>query len=68
DIATAVADDGAAGTYLVPEVVVNSDGLLLDGVPASSLSELAGADIQLIGSDGVALARALTTRTGRTRS
>ena len=68
DITAAVAADGAAGTYLVPEVVVNSDGLLLDDVPASSLASVAGGDIRLIGSDGAALARALTTRTGRTRS
>ena len=68
DIAASVAADGAAGTYLVPEVVVNSDGLLLDDVPASSLASVAGGDIRLIGSDGAALARALTTRTGRTRT
>ncbi|MHB1016822.1 MAG: DUF512 domain-containing protein [Coriobacteriia bacterium] len=68
DITEAVAADGAAGTYLVPEVVVNSDGLLLDNVPASSLGELSGGDVRLIGSDGAALARALTTPTGRTRS
>lgn len=68
DITEAVASDGAEGTYLVPEVVVNSDGLLLDNVPASSLAELSGGDVRLIGSDGAALARALTTPTGRTRS
>lgn len=68
DISEAVAADGAAGTYLVPEVVVNSDGLLLDNVPASSLGELSGGDVRLIGSDGASLARALTTPKGRTRS
>ncbi|MHB1135479.1 MAG: DUF512 domain-containing protein [Coriobacteriia bacterium] len=68
DIADAVVADGAAGTYLVPEVVVNSDGLLLDNVPASSLAELSDGDVRLIGSDGASLARALTTPTGRTRS
>ncbi|MBN2247245.1 MAG: DUF512 domain-containing protein [Coriobacteriia bacterium] len=68
DIAAAVARDGSAGTYLIPEVVVNSDGLLLDDVPASSLGGLSGGDVRLIGSDGAALARALTTPTGRTRT
>jgi hypothetical protein len=50
----------------VPDVVVNSDGLLLDDVPAASLAGLAGGDVRIIGSDGAALAQALTTRTGRT--
>ncbi len=68
DIAEAVATDGAEGTYLVPEVVVNSDGLLLDDVPAHTLGERSGGDVRLVGSDGAALARALTTRTGRTHS
>ena len=66
DIASAVASDGARGTYLVPDVVVNSDGLLLYDVPAASLAGLAGGDVRIIGSDGAALAQALTTRTGRT--
>ncbi len=66
DIATAVASDGARGTYLVPDVVVNSDGLLLDDIPAASLAGLADGDVRIIGSDGAALAQALTTRTGRT--
>lgn len=68
DIAAAVAADGAAGTYLVPDVVVNSDGLLLDDVPASTLADLSGGDIRLINSDGASLARMLTTQTGRTGS
>ena len=67
DIVVAVRDDGATGTYLVPDVVVNSDGLLLDDVPAASLSERSGGDIRIVGSDGAALARALITGTGRTR-
>lgn len=67
DIVRAVRDDGATGTYLVPDVVVNSDGLLLDDVPAASLPERSGGDIRIVGSDGAALARALITGTGRTR-
>lgn len=67
DILAAVRDDGARGTYLLPDVVVNSDGLLLDDVPAASLSERSGSDIHIVGSDGAALARALMTGTGRTR-
>lgn len=59
DIARAVAEDGATGTYLVPDVVVNSDGLLLDDMPAGALSGAAGADVRIIGSDAPSLAAAL---------
>lgn len=60
DIAEAVAHDGHEGTYLVPDVVVNSDGLLLDDVPARDLARLAGADIRFIGSDAAGLIESLT--------
>ncbi len=60
DIAGAVALDAHAGTYLVPNVVVNSDGLLLDDVEARDLARLAGADIRFIGSDAAGLIDALT--------
>lgn len=60
DIAEAVALDARAGTYLVPDVVVNSDGLLLDDVAARDLARLAGADIRFIGSDAAGLIDALT--------
>lgn len=59
DIAAAVAADGAAGTYLVPDVVVNSDGVLLDDMPAAALAGAAGADVRIIGSDAVSLVAAL---------
>lgn len=60
DIADAVANDAQGGTYLVPDVVVNSDGLLLDDVPARDLAALAGAGIRFIGSDAASLIDALT--------
>jgi len=60
DVAEAVAHDAHAGTYLVPDVVVNSDGLLLDDVRALDLARLAGAEVRLIGSDAAALIEALT--------
>ena len=59
DIASAVAADGAAGTYLVPDVVVNSDGLLLDDMPVGALSGAAGANVRIIGSDAASLTAAL---------
>ncbi len=61
DIVDAVAADGTTGTYLVPDVVVNSDGLLLDDVPADELSARAGADLRVIGSDAASLVAALAT-------
>lgn len=51
----------AGGTYLVPDVVVNSDGLLIDDVPADSLGEVCGADVRIIESHAGALASALTS-------
>ena len=65
DIAAAIAEDGARGTYLVPDVVVNSDGLLLDDVPAEELGRLAGADVRVIGSTAASLMSALRDPEGR---
>lgn len=65
DIIRAIAEDGRVGTYLVPDVVVNSDGLLIDDVPAAVLGDRAAADVHIIGSDASSLAEALMTRQGR---
>jgi hypothetical protein len=62
DILAAVRDDGARGTYLLPDVVVNSDGLLIDDVPAAELSARALSDVRVIGSDAVSLSEALSQR------
>jgi putative radical SAM enzyme (TIGR03279 family) len=61
DIAVAIMADGAEGIYLVPDVVLNSDGLLLDDIPSAELAELAGADVRFIGSDAGSLVQALTS-------
>ena len=61
DIVEAVRADGCAGIYLLPDVVVNSDGLLLDNVPADELSARAGADLRVIGPDAASLVTALAT-------
>jgi len=65
DIVAAVRADGAQGTYLVPDVVVNSDGLLLDDTSADRLADLAHADVRLVGHDAAALVGALFRRQGR---
>ena len=61
DIIRAVTDDGGTGRYLVPDVVVNSDGLLLDDVPADTLGSEARADVTLVGADASSLVHTLTT-------
>ncbi|MBN2847587.1 MAG: DUF512 domain-containing protein [Coriobacteriia bacterium] len=65
DIVAAILDDGAACTYLVPDVVVNSDGLLIDDVPAAQLSARTGADVRVVGSDAGSLVAALSNVQGR---
>ncbi|MDO8847968.1 MAG: DUF512 domain-containing protein [Coriobacteriia bacterium] len=59
DIVRAIAEDGRAGTYLVPDVVVNSDGLLLDDMPSARLASESGADVRIIGTDAASLTAAL---------
>jgi NifB/MoaA-like Fe-S oxidoreductase len=58
DITRTIADDGRQG-YLVPDVVVNSDGLLIDDVSAGALAASAGADVRIVGSDAISLSDAL---------
>jgi NifB/MoaA-like Fe-S oxidoreductase len=43
DVVAAIAADPGGSVYLLPDVMVNSDGLLLDDVRASDLPLLAGA-------------------------
>ena len=62
DIVDAVVTDGSRGAYLLPDVVVNSDGLLLDDVPASDLPGLARANVCIVGRDAKSLIDALSKR------
>lgn len=59
DLIAAIRHDGAGARYLVPDIVVNSDGLLLDDVPAGELARRAGARVHVIGSSAQALVGAL---------
>jgi len=59
DITESIRSDGGEGTYLVPDVVVNSDGVLLDDIPVEALSGAAGANVRIIGSDAASLTAAL---------
>lgn len=62
DIADAISDDSRASgkrTYLVPDVVINCDGLLLDDVSADELPRLAGAEVRVVRADAAGLTSAL---------
>lgn len=61
DIASAIRQDGSAEPYYVPDVVINSDGLLLDDVPAAELAALSAADVRFVRSDAGSLVDALTS-------
>ncbi|MFA5845096.1 MAG: DUF512 domain-containing protein [Coriobacteriia bacterium] len=64
DIAQAVSRDAeasASATYLVPDIVINCDGLLLDDVSADDLPRLAGADVRIIRADAAGLLSSLRT-------
>ncbi|MRS11467.1 MAG: DUF512 domain-containing protein [Actinobacteria bacterium] len=62
DIVAAITADGGSGVYLVPDVVVNSDGLLLDDMRAEELAQSAGVQVRFIGSDAASLTAALAVR------
>ncbi|HEY3318209.1 MAG TPA: DUF512 domain-containing protein [Coriobacteriia bacterium] len=55
DVAEAVGGDLGGAVYLVPDVVVNSDGLMLDDVPAAELPVLTGKDVRVVPSDAASL-------------
>jgi putative radical SAM enzyme (TIGR03279 family) len=51
DLVDAIRSDGARGPYLVPRVVANADGLLLDDISAADLPALTGAAVELVDTD-----------------
>lgn len=55
DLRRVLEDEPADARYLLPDVCVSDDGLLLDGVPVTELGRL----IEVIPTDGGALRRAL---------
>jgi len=48
-------------TYLLPDVVLNDDGLALDGYDLTRIQEEAGADVRLVSCDAAGLVTALRT-------
>lgn len=59
DLADAIRRDLGGGVYLVPDIVVNSDGLLLDDVLAAELPALSGKDVHIVPSDAAGLVAAV---------
>lgn len=59
DLVQAVSADLGGAVYLVPDVVVNSDGLMLDGVAGADLTRLTGKDVFLVPADAASLVEAV---------
>jgi putative radical SAM enzyme (TIGR03279 family) len=59
DILSAIAETPEADTCLVPSIVTNADGLLLDDVVAAELGARSGKDVRLISCDAGGLLGAL---------
>lgn len=55
DIADAMASDAHAGTYLVPEVVFNADGVTLDDMALGDIESRGGAKVLVTSSDAAGL-------------
>lgn len=59
DILETILDDGGSSRYLVPDVVLNDDGLTLDDMTVAQLSERSGALVVTIASDAEGLLSAI---------
>ena len=59
DIVSAVRHSSLAEPFLVPEIVLNADGLMLDDVAGADLSSLSGKDVRVVPCDAVGLVDAL---------
>ena len=59
DLVEALLADSVGGVYLLPSVIANADGLLLDDVPAAELGMRSGRDVRLISCDARELLEAL---------
>jgi putative radical SAM enzyme (TIGR03279 family) len=61
DLVPAIAAGSAEHTYLVPDIVVNADGLLLDDVRAADLPSMTRRDVRLLSCDADGLLGVLRT-------
>lgn len=61
DIVEAIGSATSLGTFLVPDVIANVDGLTLDNVPVANLAALTGADVRLVSCNADGLLAGLTS-------
>jgi putative radical SAM enzyme (TIGR03279 family) len=66
DIAEAIRSDAGKGPYLVPDVVLNTDGVTLDDVAERDLPALCGGDVRVVSSDAAELVAAIQSCAGGT--
>jgi putative radical SAM enzyme (TIGR03279 family) len=59
DIVSAVRHSDLPEPFLVPDVVLNAEGLLLDDVPGADLARLTGKDVRVVPCDAAGLVQAL---------
>ncbi|MDO8916298.1 MAG: DUF512 domain-containing protein [Coriobacteriia bacterium] len=59
DVAAAIRADDAPGSYLVPDVILNDDGLTLDGMSVADLVAATGTDTRVVSCDAAGLLTAL---------
>lgn len=60
DVATAIERDAHSGTYVIPDIMFNDDGLTVDDLTAADLRERTQADIRAVSSDAAGLLDALS--------
>ena len=58
DIATAIRSDDRTGTYVVPDVVFNDDGLTLDDMTLADIAREAGRPVHAVAPNATGLLRA----------
>ncbi len=60
DLAAAIAADAHDGAYLIPDVVLNHDGLTLDDWTFADVARQSGSDVRLVSSDAAGLLTGIT--------
>lgn len=61
DIADAIGRDGDEGPYLVPDIVLNADGVCLDDITVDEIAKRSGSPVRLVSSDATGLVEGLTS-------
>ena len=59
DVATGIARDDHGGTYVIPHIMFNDDGLTVDDLTADDIAARSGASVRVVASDAEGLLDAL---------